>query len=101
MDGETLVIEYAQSVMLLTRIEYFPEYNDAGVEALQQAVEAIAPDYPLLLGCERKIQSEMLNRVTVDFGGASQYAVSTEELLADQRSRADISPALLALLFEM
>jgi len=43
----------------------------------------------------------MLNRVTVNFGGASQYGMSTEELLADQRSRPDYSPALLEKVFEM
>ena len=43
----------------------------------------------------------MLNRVTVDFGGASQYGMSTEELLSDQRSRPDYSPALLEKIFEM
>ena len=43
----------------------------------------------------------MLNRVTVDFGGDSQYGMSVEELLSDQRSRPDFSPALLEKIFEM
>jgi hypothetical protein len=43
----------------------------------------------------------MLNRVTVDFGGASQFGLATEELLSDQRSRPDYSPALLEKIFEM
>jgi hypothetical protein len=101
MDQDTLVIENASSVMLLTRIEYFPDYSDDMVEALRQAVEQITPDYAALLERHRKVQSEMLNRVTVDFGGASQYGMSAEELLADQRSRPDFSPALLEKIFEM
>ena len=101
MDQDTLVIENASSVMLLTRIEYFPDYSDDKVEALRQAVEQITPDYAALLERHRKVQSEMLNRVTVDFGGASQYGMSAEELLADQRSRPDYSPALLEKIFEM
>jgi alpha-L-fucosidase 2 len=101
MDQDTLVIEDASSVMLLTRIEYFLDYSDDKVEALRQAVEQIAPDYAALLERHRKVQSEMLNRVTVDFGGASQYGMSVEELLADQRSRPDYSPALLEKVFEM
>ena len=44
-----------------------------------------------LLERHRKVQSEMLNRVTVDFGGASQFGMSVEELQADQRSRPDYS----------
>ena len=101
MDGSTLVIEKASSVMLLTRIEHFPDFSDDKAEALRQAVEQITPDYATLLERHRKVQSEMLNRVTVDFGGASQYGMSVEELLSDQRSRPDYSPALLERIFEM
>jgi alpha-L-fucosidase 2 len=101
MDQDTLVIEKASSVTLLTRIEHFPELSDDKVEGLRKAVEQITPDYAALLERHRKVQSEMLNRVTVDFGGASQYGLSVEELLADQRSRADFSPALLEKVFEM
>jgi alpha-L-fucosidase 2 len=101
MDEGTLVIENASSVMLLTRIEWFADYSEEKVEALRAAVEGLTPDYPALLERHRKVQSEALNRVTVDFGGASQYGMSTEELLADQRSRDDYSPALLQKIFEM
>ena len=55
----------------------------------------------LLLERHQKIQSEILNRVTVDFGGDQQYAISLEELLVDQQSRPDFSPALLKKIFEM
>jgi hypothetical protein len=101
MDNGTLVVENASSVMLLTRIEWFADYSEDKVEALRAAVEGITPDYPALVERHRKVQSEALNRVTVDFGGASQYGMSTEELLADQRSREDYSPALLQKIFEM
>jgi alpha-L-fucosidase 2 len=101
MDGNTLRIENAASVMLLTRIEWFADYGEDKVEALRQAVEAITPDYTALLERQRKIQSEAVSRVMVDFGGASQYGWSTEELFADQRSRPDYSPALLEKIFAM
>jgi hypothetical protein len=101
MDGDTLVVENASSVMLLTRIEWFADYSEAMVEALRAAVEQLTPDYTALLDRHRRVQSEVLNRVTLDFGGASQYGMSTEELLADQRSRPDYSPALLEKTFEM
>jgi hypothetical protein len=101
IDQDTLVIENAASVLLLTRIEHFADYNDEKVEALRQAVEQITPDYAALLERHRKVQSEMLNRVTVDFGGDSQRGMAVEELLSDQRSRADFSPALLQKMFEM
>jgi hypothetical protein len=101
IDNGNLVIESASSVMLLTRIEWFADYSDDKVEALRAAVEGLTPNYPALLERHRKAQSEALNRVTVDFGGASQYGMSTEELLSDQRSRPDYSPALLEKIFEM
>jgi len=101
MDGSTLVIKNASSVMLLTRIEYFSDYSEDNVEALRKAVEGLTPDYPVLLERHQKIQSEILNRVTVDFGGVPQYGMSSEELLSDQQSRPDYSPALLEKIFEM
>jgi alpha-L-fucosidase 2 len=101
MEGDTLVIENASSVMLLTRIEYFPDYSEEQVEAVRQAVEQITPDYPALLERARKVQSEMLDRVTVNFGGASQYAMSSEELCSAQRSSSGYSAAFLEKLFDM
>lgn len=101
MDGNTLVIGNASSVMLLTRIEYFPDYSEENVESLLNAVNDLTPDYQALLERHQKVQSEILNRVTVDFGGDLQYGMSSEELLADQQSRPDYSPALLEKIFEM
>lgn len=101
MEGETLVVENASSVMLLTRIEHFPEVSEGNVESLRQALEGLAADYPALLERHRSVQSQVLNRVTVAFGGSSQYGQSAEELLADQRSRPDYSSALLEKVFEM
>ncbi|MGA2175247.1 MAG: hypothetical protein ABSH38_09725 [Verrucomicrobiota bacterium] len=101
MEGNVLVVENATSVMLLTRLEYFPDYTEDKVEALRLAVEGLTPDYEALLERGRKVQSEMLNRVTVDFGGASQYGLSSEELLSDQRSSPGYSAAYLEKLFDM
>jgi alpha-L-fucosidase 2 len=101
MEDDTLVIENASSVMVLTRIDWFADYSEDQVEDLRRAVEELTPDYTTLLEPHRKVQSEAFNRVTVDFGGASQYGMSTEELFANQRSRLDYSPALLEKIFEM
>jgi alpha-L-fucosidase 2 len=101
VDQEVLVIEDAASVLLLTRIEHFPEYTDDKAEALRQAVEEITPDYAALLQRQRKVQSEMLGRVTLDVGGSGQYGMSVEELLSNQRSRPDYCPALLEKVFDM
>ena len=101
MDGDTLVIENASSVLLLTRIEHLPDYSEEHVDELRQAVERIAPDYAKLLERARQVQSEMLDRVTVDFGGSAQHGLSSEELLSEQRSSPGYSSAFLEKLFEM
>ena len=101
VDGDTLAIENASAVMLLTRIQYFPDVTDEEVASLRQASEELTTDYAALLARQRKVQSEILNRLTLDFGGAAQHGLSAEELLADQRSRPDYSPALLEKAFEM
>lgn len=101
MDGNTLVIENASSVLLLTRVAYFPDYSEDQVESVRMALERLDPNYEALLERARKVQSEMLNRVTVDFGGAQQYGMSSEELLSDQRSSGGFSPGCLEKVFEM
>lgn len=101
MDGDTLVIEDASSVMLLTRIEYFPDYSEEQVEAVSKSLGEIGPDYQSLLERAGKVQSEMFNRVTVDFGEPSKYGLSSEELLSDQRSGPGYSGAFLKTFFEM
>ena len=101
MENDTLVIGDAKSVTLLTRIEYFPDYSEDKVEAVIQSLEDLNPDYPTLLERARKVQSEMLNRVTIDFDDNSKYGFSSEELLSDQRSSADFSGAFLKTFFEM
>jgi len=101
MDGDVLVIENASSVVFLTRIEWFADFSEDKVETLRLAVEQLPTGYEALLERHRKVQSEMFNRVTVDFGGDSQFGLATEELLDDQRSRPDYSPALLEKIFQM
>ena len=101
LDGDTLVVENASSVILLTRIEYLPDYSEEKVEDVWQSLQALTPDYSELLERARKVQSEMLNRVTVDFGDESKYGLSAEELLSDQRTSPGYSGAFLKTFFEM
>lgn len=101
VEQDAVVIENATSVMLIGRIEHFAEISQEKADALARAVEQIDPQYAAMLERHGKVQAEMLNRVTVDFGGAGQYGMSAEELLTDQRARGDYSPALLEKVFEM
>ena len=101
MEKDRLVISGAQSVILLTRIESYKEYDRAKVDALARAVGEIAPDYAALLARHRPIQSAIIDRMAVDFGGGAQHGLAVEELLVDQRTRRGLSPALLEQLFDM
>jgi len=101
MENGKLVISGAQSAILLTRIEWFQHYSRAQVDALASAVEQVPTIYATLLARQREVQSEIIDRVSMDFGGHSQFGMSSEELLTDQRSRIGYSPALLEQYFDM
>lgn len=101
LDGGKIVIENADSVVLLTRIQWFRDYSDAQVDALAAGLAALNGDYDALLSRHRPIQSEAMNRVTLDLGGSAQRGFSGEELLDDQRTRPDYAPALLERIFDM
>jgi hypothetical protein len=101
MENDRLVVSDAQSVLLLTRIEWYHDYSRAQVDALASAVDQIPADYAALVARQRKVQSEIIDRVSMDFGGKSQAGMSSEELLADQRTHQGYSPALLEQIFDM
>jgi alpha-L-fucosidase 2 len=101
MDGGKLVIAGAQSAILLTRIEWFENYSREQVDALTSSLEQLPTDYATLLAKQRAVQSEIIDRVSMDFGGRSEFGMSSEELLTDQRTRIGYSPALLEQYFDM
>lgn len=101
LNGNILSVVNAKSVLLLTRIEYFKDFSEKDIETTLAAIEKVPPDYAALMDRHQGIQSEIMNRVTLDLGSNSQYGMSTEELLSDQQSRPDYSPALLEKIFQM
>jgi alpha-L-fucosidase 2 len=101
VDGGTLIVEDAESLTLLTRMAHFPDYSEDRVDAVRQSLEQIVPDYEALLERARSVQSEMIRRVSVDFGGAAQHGLASEELLSEQRSSPGYCAAFLETLFDM
>jgi len=99
-DG-TLVVQGARSLLLITRIEWFKDLGSDQVQSLTPAVDELTPDYAQLLVRHRKVQSEMIDRASVDFGGRNQHDLSAEEMLIDQKTRVGLSPALMENLFDM
>lgn len=100
-ENNNLIIENATSVLFITRIEHFTDLSEDNAKDLQHEVEKITPDYDALLESHQMVQSEIFNRVKIDLGGEMQYGMSVEELLSDQHSRPDYSPALVEKVFEM
>jgi hypothetical protein len=100
-EGDRLVIENAQSILLLTRIDWFEDFRPEQVAALAAGLAGLTPDYDAMLARNRARQAPIINRVALDLGGSSQRALSGEELLQDQRTRPDYAPALLERIFDM
>lgn len=101
VDHDALVFQGVQSVMLMTRVEDYSDLTDQDVADLKAAVDAIPADYQTLLDRHRPVQAEVIDRVSVDFGGSSMHAMSGEELLTDQRTRQGFNPALLEDILDM
>lgn len=101
MENGKLVIRGAQSAMLLTRIEWYKDYSRAQVDAMVASVDTLPVSYSALLENQRAIQAPIIDRVSMDFGGKSQFGMSSEELLADQKTRIGYSPALLEQYYDM
>ena len=100
-EGDSLVMDGVRSLTLITRIEAYPDLQRENVAALMAAVDQIPPNYEALLARHRAVQAIVMDRVSVDFGGASLHAMSGEEMLTDERTRLGYNPALLENLFDM
>jgi len=101
VENGALVVQGARSLLLITRVEWFKDLNSKRVTSLANALDEIAPDYTQLLARHRKVQSEVIDRACVDFGGSAQHDLSAEEMLIAQKTRTGLSPALMENLFDM
>ena len=101
IENDALVLNGVHSVTLLTRIEPYKELTAAGVDQLKAAVDKVPTDYDQLTARHRPGQAEVMNRVTLDFGGGPAHFMSGEEMLVDQQTRVGYNPALLEGLFNM
>lgn len=100
-DNNDLHIRGAESLLLITRVAWFRDYSEEQVAALTAALNSISLDYEAQQNRHRPRQSEIMNRVVMDFGGSEQQALSGEELLTLQRTAQGYAPALLEKIFDM
>lgn len=100
-DG-VLVVEGAKSLMLLTRVEWYKDFQKSKVEELVSNLEKITPDYQKLITRNREVQSAIFDRVSLNFNTSpEERAMSGEELLTDQKTRIGYNLTLLSKLFDM
>jgi alpha-L-fucosidase 2 len=100
-EGNSLVVDGVHSLTLITRIKAYEDLKQSDADALQQAVDQITPNYDQLLARHRPGQTAVIDRVSLDFGGAALHSMCGEEMLSDQRMRQGYNPALLENLFDM
>jgi hypothetical protein len=102
IENGALVVKDAKSVLLLTRLEWYPDFQRRTVEAMVSSLNSLAPDYAALLAKAQKAQSAIFDRASLDFPAtAEERAMSSEELLANQKLHVGYNLTLLSRLFDM
>lgn len=102
IEDDALVVEGAKSLLLLTRIQRYEDFQESKVDKLVNDLDQVSMDYEKLLSRNRKIQSEIIERVSLNFDvEPDAHAMSGEELLADQKMLIGYNGALLSKLFDM
>lgn len=100
-DG-ALVIQNTKSVLLLTRIEWYSDFQRSKVDELVSSLNKITPDYQALLARSKKAQSDIFNRSSLDFETTKEEsAMSGEELLVKQQEHIGYNLNLLSKMFDM
>ena len=101
IDGNTLVVDGASSLTLMTRIQAYDDLKQLDADALGDDVNRIALSYDELLRRDRPGQANVIDRVSLNLGGGALHSMSGEEMLSDQRTRQGYNPALLENIFDM
>jgi len=96
--GNRIMVENADEVLLLMRLE--PNYNwtDSHIEKMQMILNAQTTDYKELLSRHVKIHGALYNRVRLSLGGEKARSLQAETLVA--RARAKVTPAMIERLFD-
>ena len=80
-DGNKVVIDDAEEVLLLTGIEWHAKRNDGSAQALKERLRALPPDYQSLLRPHAAEHGEIFHRVTLNLSGGEDRRLTSEELL--------------------
>jgi alpha-L-fucosidase 2 len=102
INGTTLSISNATSVLLLTQLDRYAVSTTWNNQALQRALVTLPTSYSTLLSRHVAIHQPIYDRVTIDFNGnASDRALATTDLINKQLSSpSQLNPAFLERLFD-
>jgi alpha-L-fucosidase 2 len=97
---QRIAVKDADEVLVLMRIEPFKEGEAGPLAKTQKALASLPGNYDRLLKPHAKAHGELFRRVSVDFGGGADRALTTDELLARALKENTISPALLEKIYD-
>lgn len=103
LEGDTLKVEGADSLILLTQTEKYTadSTTEWEKEAIQERLADLSTDYATLLERHTAIHTEIYNRVSVDYKASEEErAMTNEALLAMQKETDDPVKALYERMFD-
>jgi alpha-L-fucosidase 2 len=98
-DG-TITVQGADRATVLIRIVRWRPPQTGGAAALAADVAKLPADYDRLLRPHAAIHGELYNRVSVDFGGGADRALTTDVLLAQAIKTRELPLALLEKVYD-
>jgi alpha-L-fucosidase 2 len=106
IENNRLLIHNARKVLLLTKIEVLEQYDETGIQEVAESLRRLDISnpkdyYELLLGNNRQVLGELMERSSISLDCGDDGLLSTEELLALQHSKQDLCPALLEKLYDL
>ena len=102
MEGDTLSIVGADSLLLFTRIERYETFDRQKVGVLVQELDQVDIDYERLLSRHRTVHQPIIDLMSLDLGGKDEdKSKSSEELQVEQCLCQGFYPEFLEDLFDI
>jgi alpha-L-fucosidase 2 len=100
-EGSSLMIEDAESVLLLMRIHPLDDAADSRKDERRRELAEIPADYDALLAAHAALHGEMFRRVRLDLGQADAWERHSVERMLDDTAASGITPLFLEQTFAM
>jgi hypothetical protein len=97
--GDSISIENADEVIVLTKIELLYDENKENFAQIKQSLLSIKPDFKYLLSRHAKVHGEVFDRTKIVLGDNSDRRLTSEQLIA-KSSIAKLNFALVEKLFD-